>query len=44
MVTHDPGAASYSDHVVFLQDGRIAGELNAPTAESVIDRMKQFGG
>ncbi len=44
MVTHDPGAASYSDHVVFLEDGKIAGELNAPTAESVIDRMKQFGG
>ncbi len=44
MVTHDPGAASYSDHVVFLEDGRIAGELNAPTAESVIDRMKRFGG
>ena len=44
MVTHDPGAASYSDHVVFLEDGKIAGQLNAPTAESVIDRMKQFGG
>ena len=44
MVTHDPGSASYSDHVVFLEDGKIAGELNAPTAESIIDRMKQFGG
>jgi putative ABC transport system ATP-binding protein len=44
MVTHDPGAASYSDHVVFLADGKTAGELAAPTAESIIDRMKQYGG
>jgi putative ABC transport system ATP-binding protein len=44
MVTHDPGAASYSDHVVFLADGKTAGELAAPTTESIIDRMKQYGG
>lgn len=44
MVTHDPVAASYADHVVFLADGRTVGELNDPTADSVIDRMKQFGG
>lgn len=44
MVTHDPVAASYADHVVFLEDGLIAGELNEPTSDSIIDRMKQFGG
>ncbi|HEY4396937.1 MAG TPA: ABC transporter ATP-binding protein [Acidimicrobiia bacterium] len=44
MVTHDPVAAAYADRVVFLGDGRIVGELDAPTAESVIDRMKQLGG
>jgi len=44
MVSHDPVAASYADHVVFLEDGRTVGELNDPTADSVIDRMKQFGG
>jgi putative ABC transport system ATP-binding protein len=44
MVTHDPVAASYSDRVVFLADGRIVGELEDPTAESVIDRVKQLGG
>lgn len=44
MVTHDPVAASYADHVVFLEDGLIAGELNEPTSDSIIDRMKLFGG
>jgi putative ABC transport system ATP-binding protein len=44
LVTHDPVAAGYSDRVVFLGDGRIVGELADPTAETVIDRMKQLGG
>jgi len=44
MVTHDPVAASYADRIVFLEDGRIAGEMHDPTADMVIDRMKQFGG
>jgi putative ABC transport system ATP-binding protein len=43
MVTHDPNAASYSDHVVFLADGRIVDEMPAPTAEKVLDRIKQLG-
>ena len=43
MVTHDPGAASYSDHVLFLGDGRIVDEMPSPTADKVLDRMKQFG-
>jgi putative ABC transport system ATP-binding protein len=44
MVTHDPVAASYSDRVVFLADGGIVDELAGPTADDVIDRMKQLGG
>jgi putative ABC transport system ATP-binding protein len=44
MVTHDPIAASYSDRVVFLADGRIVDELLQPTAEKVLDRMKSLGG
>jgi putative ABC transport system ATP-binding protein len=44
MVTHDPLAAAYADRVVFLADGRIVGEMDAPTAEKVIDEMKQLGG
>src|SRR3954469_15162910 len=43
MVTHDPVAASYSDHALFLADGRIVDEMDAPTAERVLDRMKKFG-
>ena len=43
MVTHDPVAASYADRIVFLEDGRIAGEMQDPTAEKIIDRMKQLG-
>ena len=43
MVTHDPSAASYADRVVFLADGRIVDEIEGPTAESVLDRMKTFG-
>jgi putative ABC transport system ATP-binding protein len=42
MVTHDPTAASYSDRVVFLADGRIVNEMEAPTAEKVLDRMKSL--
>lgn len=44
MVTHDANAASYSDRVVFLADGRIVGDMNKPTAERVLDRMKGLGG
>ena len=43
MVTHDPMAAAYADRVVFLADGQIVDELQNPTAESVLDRMKSFG-
>jgi putative ABC transport system ATP-binding protein len=43
MVTHDPGAASYADRVLFLADGAIVDEMSAPTAELVLDRMKRFG-
>jgi putative ABC transport system ATP-binding protein len=43
MVTHDARAASYSDRVVFLADGRIADEMRQPTTERVLDRMKRFG-
>jgi putative ABC transport system ATP-binding protein len=43
MVTHDPVAASYANHVVFLGDGKIVDTMSDPTAERVLDRMKQFG-
>ena len=40
MVTHDPGAASHADRVLFLSDGRIVREMREPTAERVLDQMK----
>jgi putative ABC transport system ATP-binding protein len=43
MVTHDPVAASFADAVVFLADGRIAGQLARPTAEAVAERMTDLG-
>jgi putative ABC transport system ATP-binding protein len=42
MVTHDPNAASYADRVVFLGDGEVVDEVLAPTADSVLDRMKKL--
>jgi len=39
MVTHDPIAASYTDRVVFLADGKAVDELRKPTAETVLEHM-----
>ncbi len=44
MVTHDPGAAGYSDRVVFLGDGRVVGEVLEPTSDAIFDRMRELGG
>ena len=42
MVTHDPSAAAYSDQVLFLSDGQIVDTMAEPTAERVLERMKNF--
>ena len=44
MVTHDPVAASYADAVVFLADGRTVSHLEAPSPQTVLDRLKALGG
>ncbi|HSR44921.1 MAG TPA: ABC transporter ATP-binding protein [Acidimicrobiia bacterium] len=44
MVTHDPLAAAHSDRVVFLEDGRIAGDMYDPNAERILDRIKTLEG
>jgi len=44
MVTHDPVAASYADRAIFLADGRVVGELQDPTSDSVLDAMRVLGG
>ena len=43
IVTHDPVAASYADHVLFLADGRVSGQLAGPTPELVLDYLKRAG-
>jgi putative ABC transport system ATP-binding protein len=43
LVTHDPTAAAWADRVVFMADGRLAGELHAPTAEAVAERLTGLG-
>ena len=44
MVTHDAVAAGYADRVVFLADGKVVDQMDDPTPESVLDRMKTLGG
>ncbi len=44
MVTHDANAASYSDRVIFLEDGHAVDEMREPTAEHVLDRLKTLEG
>jgi putative ABC transport system ATP-binding protein len=43
MVTHDPNAAAYSDRVVFLADGKIVDEIQQPTTDTVLDKMRALG-
>jgi len=42
MVTHDPNAASYADRVVFLADGSVVDEMREPSAEGVLDKLKNL--
>jgi putative ABC transport system ATP-binding protein len=42
MVTHDPGAASYADVVIFLRDGQLVGHLEDPTASDVFSRISEL--
>ena len=43
MVTHDPSAAAWADRVVFMADGRLAGELTRRRAEQVAERLTALG-
>ncbi len=42
MVTHDPNAASYSDRVIFLNDGQIVDEMRNPTPDAVLEKLKHL--
>jgi putative ABC transport system ATP-binding protein len=43
MVTHDAHGAAFADRVVFLADGQVVDELAAPTADSVLERVRKLG-
>jgi putative ABC transport system ATP-binding protein len=43
MVTHDPRAAGYADRVLFLADGRVVRELLEPTADRILDTIRELG-
>ena len=40
MVTHDARGAAQSDRVIFLSDGKVVGQLESPTADLVLEKMK----
>jgi len=39
MVTHDPRAAAYAHRVLFLADGRITADLEAPSPQDIVDAI-----
>jgi putative ABC transport system ATP-binding protein len=43
MVTHDPVAAAHADRVILLADGRLAGTLDAPSADAVAEHLAHLG-
>jgi putative ABC transport system ATP-binding protein len=42
LVTHDPPSAATADRVVFLRDGRVAGEAPGGSTEQVIQAQSRF--
>lgn len=43
MVTHDPVAATHSDRVVLIADGRVAGVIEAPDQDSILVALRDLG-
>jgi putative ABC transport system ATP-binding protein len=43
MVTHDPQAAAHADRVILLADGKLAGTLDAPSADQVAEHLVNLG-
>ena len=39
MVTHDPAAAAAADRVVFLRDGKIAGEVEGGSTQRAAEYL-----
>jgi putative ABC transport system ATP-binding protein len=43
VVTHDPVAAAHADAVLFLADGRVVDSMADPSADRILDHLKQIG-
>ena len=43
LVSHDPAAASMAGRVIFLRDGRIAGETRGGSVKRVSERFAALG-
>ncbi|GAA3511895.1 ABC transporter ATP-binding protein [Aeromicrobium panaciterrae] len=43
MVTHEPSAAAYADRVVLIADGKVAGQLDDPTQDGILNALRQIG-
>ena len=43
LVTHDPRVATTAERVLFLADGRLVDELEAPTVDRIAQRMTALG-
>lgn len=43
MVTHDPEAALWADRVLYLVDGRVAADLDAPSRETLVTSLRELG-
>jgi putative ABC transport system ATP-binding protein len=41
MVTHDPGAATIADRILFLADGRVVKQLGRSSAHEVLAAMEE---
>jgi putative ABC transport system ATP-binding protein len=44
MATHDPVVAAMADSVLFLSDGRLAGQMQHPTPAGILDQIERFKG
>jgi putative ABC transport system ATP-binding protein len=42
MVTHDARAAAYADRVLFLADGRVVSDMRSPTADRILDTIREL--
>jgi putative ABC transport system ATP-binding protein len=44
MATHDPAVAAAADSVLFLSDGRLAGQMQHPTLAEILDQIERLKG